>query len=299
MVCTGPFLYALKGNNTLEFMVYQACNDTTLGSDYNPPDPDPNEEAIKVSEAIQDPAWRPSGSDVCYVRPDDQGVDNVFRIQADGTHEKQLTFFGSGAECSQPVWSPSDTLIAFTVSLPDSAYSQMGVVNVNDYQVRILTSAGDCENPAWSPAADWIAYQKCDTTTYWQIYLVSPNGGQEKVLTCDQVDHEQPCFVSSTKVAYAREGPTGHQEIYTTEGGSEQQLTWVSADHENPDAAHGTVVFEELDQYGNTQIVKACLGSNAEVVLTPGGASFESPAIDPTGTYVHCVVLPSPVPWRT
>ncbi|MEO0107866.1 MAG: hypothetical protein ABIK62_01660 [candidate division WOR-3 bacterium] len=52
--------------------------------------------AIKVANEIRGPSWRPTGSDTGYCRAYDQGVDNVFRIQADGTKEKQLTFPGSG-----------------------------------------------------------------------------------------------------------------------------------------------------------------------------------------------------------
>ena len=104
----------------------------------------------------QDPAWKPDGSSLLYVRNDRSGAQGTPRIYAwnpDTGKAKPVT----GPGYLHPSWSPDGQYIAATRT---SAYGTDVVIlkASTGAEVMRLTDDGDSWAPAWSPRGDQIAY---------------------------------------------------------------------------------------------------------------------------------------------
>ncbi|HEY4189789.1 MAG TPA: hypothetical protein VGM28_05145 [Candidatus Limnocylindrales bacterium] len=104
----------------------------------------------------QDPAWKPDGSRLLYVRNDRDGAAGAPRIYAwnpDTGKAKAVT----GPGYLHPSWSPDGKYIAATRT---SAYGTDVVIldAGTGAELMRLTSDGNSWAPAWSPRGDQIAY---------------------------------------------------------------------------------------------------------------------------------------------
>jgi Tol biopolymer transport system component len=104
----------------------------------------------------QDPAWKPNGSVVAFVRNDRDGAKGTPRILTYNPDTKRTrTITGPGY--LHPAWSPSGRFIAATKT---SAYgTDVVVIDANTgAEILNVTGDGDSWGPVWSPAGDQIAY---------------------------------------------------------------------------------------------------------------------------------------------
>ena len=114
----------------------------------------------KLSEQIplghQDPAWRPDGKLVLYVRNDRDGAKGTSRIYAYNPATKRSTPV-TGPGYLHPSWSPDGRYIAATKT---SAFGTDVVIldASNGAEVLRLTDDGNSWAPAWSPAGDAIVF---------------------------------------------------------------------------------------------------------------------------------------------
>jgi dipeptidyl aminopeptidase/acylaminoacyl peptidase len=91
---------------------------------------------------VLDPQLSPDGSQVLYVKdaPDwkaNRRVGHVWRVDADGSDAKQLTFGERGE--SSPRWSPDGTRIAFLTRRGDDEEAQLYVIENDGGEARRLT----------------------------------------------------------------------------------------------------------------------------------------------------------------
>jgi dipeptidyl aminopeptidase/acylaminoacyl peptidase len=104
---------------------------------------------------IQDPQLSPDGKQIVFVmeKPDwkaNRRVGHLYRINADGTAQVQLTF-GERAE-STPRWSPDGTAIAFLARRGNDEHNQIYLLHTDGGEARRLTThPSAAENLTWAP----------------------------------------------------------------------------------------------------------------------------------------------------
>lgn len=104
----------------------------------------------------QDPAWRPDGLRLAYVRNDRDGAKGVPRVYSyDPKTKKAVPITGPGY--LHPSWSPDGRYLAVTRT---SAFgTDVAILDARTgAELLRLTDDGESWAPAWSPRGDQIAY---------------------------------------------------------------------------------------------------------------------------------------------
>ncbi len=104
----------------------------------------------------QDPAWRPDGNAVAYVRADRDGAKGTPRIYL-YTPATGKTRAITGPGYLQPSWSPDGKYIAATRTT--ALGTDVVILSAaNGSELLRVTNDGNSWAPAWSPAGDQIAF---------------------------------------------------------------------------------------------------------------------------------------------
>jgi len=284
-------LYALRGNNTLEFWrCHEVANPSTPGAE-NPSSPGANEVAVATcaNATAATPHWNHAGTWVAYCRAY-QGEFKLFKVPAGGGQPTELASLS--AECA-PVWSPNDSSIAFEYE--SGGYAQVAVVPSSGGQVNVLTSdACDHNNPVWSTSGSGILYSRFDASMgYDEVYHVSSTGGSEQAISSSSYDHEKPQVLSSTEVTCERDGDDVYTGIYklNVNTGQETELSAGSADYSGCCVAPGArlCAAEKTDQNGFSQIVIFSADGGTGTVITSGEYDFLDPALTNDGAILSCL----------
>jgi Tol biopolymer transport system component len=104
----------------------------------------------------QDPAWRPDGLRLAYVRNDRDGAKGVPRVYLYNPATKKATPI-TGPGYLHPSWSPDGRYLAVTRT---SAFgTDVAILDARTgAELLRLTDDGDSWAPAWSPKGDQIAF---------------------------------------------------------------------------------------------------------------------------------------------
>lgn len=119
--------------------------------------------------SLQDPQLSTDGKQVLFVidRPDWKGnrrVGHIYRINADGTSQVQLTFGDRGE--SSPRWSPDGKSIAFTTRRDPDTHNQVYLLHAEGGEARRLTSHPTAPGSlTWSPDGKHIYFTASDAKT--------------------------------------------------------------------------------------------------------------------------------------
>jgi TolB protein len=124
------------------------------------------------------PNWSPDGATLA-VTISKSGNPEIFLIKRTGQVIRQLTF-SPGVDTS-PSYSPNGQQIAF---ISDRAGNpELYVMDISGANVQRLTYGQVVDAPAWSPRGDLIAYQRQRSRGQFDIYLIEPNGKNNRQLT--------------------------------------------------------------------------------------------------------------------
>lgn len=141
----------------------------------------------KVTET--DPVWSPNGSEIAFLRPTPHTSNQIWVMNANGTHQRALTRFRNAPQLfgadNEPAlsWSPDGQSIVFS-AFPNSkgGSEQLFILTVRTRGVTRLTHlAHGATNPVWSPDGRWIAFASSGAPG--QIFLLSPQTHRAHGLT--------------------------------------------------------------------------------------------------------------------
>lgn len=118
---------------------------------------------------ISDPQLSPDGKQIVFVmdRPDwkaNRRVGHIYRINADGTGQVQLTFGERGE--SSPRWSPDGKTIAFLARRDNDNHNQIYLLHIDGGEARRVTNHPSApSNLTWSPDGKSIWFLATDAKT--------------------------------------------------------------------------------------------------------------------------------------
>jgi Tol biopolymer transport system component len=118
---------------------------------------------------VTDPQVSPDGKQILFVmdKPDwknNRRVGHIYRINADGTNQVQLTFGERGE--SSPRWSPDGKTIAFTARRDPDSNNQIYLLEADGGEARRLTTHGAAPNDlTWTPDGTSIYFAATDAKT--------------------------------------------------------------------------------------------------------------------------------------
>ncbi|HEY2355657.1 MAG TPA: hypothetical protein VGH79_12245 [Gaiellaceae bacterium] len=127
-----------------------------------------------------DPVWSPDGKRIAFIRPKPHTSDQIWVMDANGTHQRALTKLGTkpqlfGADLEPALsWSPDGKSIVFSAFPTDQGGNeQLYRLGVRSRKVTQLTDAASgATNPVWSPDGKWIAF--VGSVAPDRIYLLAP-----------------------------------------------------------------------------------------------------------------------------
>jgi dipeptidyl aminopeptidase/acylaminoacyl peptidase len=124
----------------------------------------------------QDPAWRPDGKVLLYVRNSrdgTRGAPQIFRYDVTTKRTRPLT----GPGYLAPAWSPDGRWIAATKT--DAFDTNIVILDAVGTEVLRVTDDGQSFSPVWSPAGDAVAFlHLTGTSVDLRMAKLDPSSGQ-------------------------------------------------------------------------------------------------------------------------
>jgi dipeptidyl aminopeptidase/acylaminoacyl peptidase len=141
------------------------------------------------------PHYSPDASQVVFMRTrtgvEPDGAGAIFVVNADGTHERRITPWGSAF--LDQVWSPDGAWIVF-----QRPYGELWLVHPDGsdlHQVPMTLPAGaGARQPSWSPDGQWIVFTLAEDGGF-SLYAVRPDGtGLQPLADVSGLDEAQPSW---------------------------------------------------------------------------------------------------------
>ncbi len=118
-------------------------------------------------------SYSPNGSQIVF-ESDRSGSQQVYVMNADGSNQKRISFFGGRA--ATPEWSPRGDQIAFTHIAGDL---RVAVMTPSGGGMRHLTNSWQDEAPTWSPNGRIVQFFRTakgsGQASIWQVDLTGRN----------------------------------------------------------------------------------------------------------------------------
>ena len=223
------------------------------------------------------------------------GNNDIYRMNADGTNQQQLTNAPEGE--SDAKWSPDGTKIVYTKTLT-SIDKQVWTMNA-DGSGKTLVSNAAGYNVAlnWSPNGRKILFGTSTSTSNLFLWTMDPDGTNKQQLTSNasQVDHFAQWSPDSSKIAFGRcTAPTFVCDLYVINANGTGVTNLTPSNPDDDDVPYwtpdGTRIVFARGQASNTVIntyVMNADGSNLQPltnITTPNINLAPFGGISPDGT---------------
>ena len=228
------------------------------------------------------PAWYPNGSLLAFVRIDNNGLYQIWRINPDGTGLRQLTS-ATTIGAFNPAWSPGGSKIAYW-AYDASIRGNIWTMNPDGTgQTQITPSGNDDRYPVWSSDGSKIYILHRNGGSTLDIDSVPPGGGAYTV--------EQPLGLTQLKIfavsPYGEFAIPNDSNVIEAGYFGKSPFTidvppsgsidyWPSF---SPDGQ--SIIFWRYSPSGDTIYINHASGSDTAYQLSDSQRHYESPAWGP------------------
>jgi len=168
----------------------------------------------------EQPTWSPDGSRIAFADVRGSQKEDIYMINADGSHEVRLT--DNPATDWFPDWSPDGSNIIF-VSWRDGN-SEIYVMNADGSgQMNLTHDPAADEDPAWSPDGSEIVWSRWDGDDL-EIFVMNRDGSGVTQLTNNTDDDCCPDWQPTTPTSRSTET----QEVTVTSGPNASLEQWFA-----------------------------------------------------------------------
>ena len=144
----------------------------------------------------EDPTYSPDGKNIVFARAFGPVVNEnpahvaIFAVNADGSHQTQLTQNSAATQDGQPQWSPDGAKIAFVRTNTTAKPRHKGaieIMNADGSNIRRITPfAIDATVPRWSPNGKRLLFSTYEHPVQFKsanLFTTNPDGTHRVALT--------------------------------------------------------------------------------------------------------------------
>jgi Tol biopolymer transport system component len=223
---------------------------------------------------------------LAYIAPNEQGHDDIFVANIDGTDERNLT--NDNLSEVAPKWSPDGLQIAFTISIgldEDVETNALTIINADGNDRRSLYTHGYVADPQWSPDGRYIAFTSTSDGPRG-ISVIAADGSNPQHYDVATLVEAYDWSPDSQYLAVQAQDEMRHRDIYlvTVEDGTVRRLTHTdlasTAPTWTPDAQITYIAYNEVPEIHILDPFTANLSSQTFLSNSTAGPILWSPVID-------------------